>query len=124
MSQLPHQSVHITGASLLDSLSEPGVLTGFLVSMADLIAKVSRTNTSWKDPSLSHTQNLSYVTSGHHDTQPKVNRFSKPSNLESHNLPSMSSEIQLDHFSVSSDVELNEIFQDRETPRERVLRLI
>jgi hypothetical protein len=70
-----------------------------LVSMADLIAKVSRTNTSWKDPSLSHSQNTSHIKSGHHDTQSKVNRLSKPSNLKSHNLSSSSSEIQLDDFS-------------------------
>jgi hypothetical protein len=66
------------------------------VSMADLIAKVSRSNTNWKDPGVSRTQGTSNITSGHHDTQPEFNRRPKPSNLKSHNSSSTSSEVQLD----------------------------
>ncbi|KAH6704093.1 hypothetical protein BKA61DRAFT_739913 [Leptodontidium sp. MPI-SDFR-AT-0119] len=66
------------------------------MSMADLIAKVSRASTTWKDPSLSRTQDTSHFASGHQDTQPEFNRRLKPSNLKSYNSSSILSDVQLD----------------------------
>ncbi|KAH6664035.1 hypothetical protein B0J14DRAFT_644459 [Halenospora varia] len=79
------------------------------MSMADLIAKVSRTSTNWKDPSLSRTQDTSLFTSGHHDTQPEFNRRPKPSNLNS--------------SSISSNVELDDILYVRESAPSRATGL-
>ncbi|KAH6666158.1 hypothetical protein B0J14DRAFT_678858 [Halenospora varia] len=66
------------------------------MSMADLIAKVSRTNTNWKDPGLSRTWDTSHITSGDHGTQPEINRHPKPSYLKPYNSSSISSDVQLD----------------------------
>ncbi|PQE22138.1 hypothetical protein CJF30_00010710 [Rutstroemia sp. NJR-2017a BBW] len=66
------------------------------MSMADLIAKVSSTNTNWKDPGLSRTHDLSHITSCHHDSQPEINPRPKSSHLRSYNSYSMSSGHELD----------------------------
>ncbi|KAH6676754.1 hypothetical protein B0J14DRAFT_586251 [Halenospora varia] len=68
------------------------------MSMADLIAKVSRTKANWTDPCLSRTQDRSHITSGYHDTQPEINSRPKPSYLKSYNSSSMPSDIQLDEI--------------------------
>ncbi|KAH6723733.1 hypothetical protein BKA61DRAFT_534893 [Leptodontidium sp. MPI-SDFR-AT-0119] len=66
------------------------------MSMADLIAKVSRASTTWKDPSVSRAQDTLHFVSGNHDTQPEFNSRTKPSNLKSYNTSSTSSDVQLD----------------------------
>ncbi|EPE28170.1 hypothetical protein GLAREA_04961 [Glarea lozoyensis ATCC 20868] len=66
------------------------------MSMADLIAKVSRINPNWQDPGLSRTQDSSNITKCYHDSQSRP----KPSYLES--------------YSPSSDVPMDDMLHPRD----------
>jgi hypothetical protein len=94
-SRSSRQYVHITEVTLLTSLGSLSI-NRMLVSMADLIAKVSSTNTNWKDPGLSRTHDLSHITSCHHDSQPEIHLRPKSSHFKSYNSYSMSSDHELD----------------------------
>jgi hypothetical protein len=92
-----------------------------LVSMADLIAKVSRTTTNWKDPGLSRTQDTSHFASGRHDHPPPAHPSAKTPNLKKSYHASIScSDVQLDDITYSKESELSrtsglEINVSRET---------
>jgi hypothetical protein len=88
-------------ATLLPTLSESGLPTSSPVSMADLIAKVSRSNTSCIDSSGVYSHAISQLASGHHDAKLTFPSPAKVATKHPYN-------------TCNSDVELNDIMYGKE----------